>query len=355
LRAYGMSARLDRDIEEYLSYRRDCFGAVPDAQDINFEDFLAFLDLEYYLGLRGSDTWSDDGNESQILIKTMIGHVIVEATPPVSAIPKLYLRFAELLQPGDFVLTFNYDTLLERSLEALGRKYRLFPNRFSEIRSGSAVIDSEGEREEVAILKMHGSVDWFDRNSYQGRCDAMEAAGLADKPNDPVFNAEGRIDVLPIVEGPRYPDDPLSEIYRVKNVQDLYADSLFFRATPWLLVPSTAKVVYAERVKEFWHGLGQAGGWNLGCGVIGFSLPDHDEYVRQVLWRFIRNYQGSWWDEEFYDGMRKAPVALIDLRRSEAEREDWFTRFKFVDFDKARVDLDGFRLEALDAFFSPRD
>src|SRR5262249_5367464 len=83
---------------------------------VNYEEFLGYLDIEYHLGLRGSDTWSDDGNEAQVVAKTLIGQVIAERMPSKKAIPQLYLNFVRKLRPGDTILTFNCDVLLEHAL-----------------------------------------------------------------------------------------------------------------------------------------------------------------------------------------------------------------------------------------------
>jgi len=117
----GRAARFDHDLETYLRYRLECDGIRLNPAGIDFEDFLAFLDLEHYLGLAGSDTWSNDGNESQCMVKRLIGQILVECTPSADALPQLYCDFAEQLTYGDYVLSFNYDTVLERALEHVGR------------------------------------------------------------------------------------------------------------------------------------------------------------------------------------------------------------------------------------------
>lgn len=348
-----MAAKVERDLTAYQDYLSECFGLEVPADEINFEEFLGFLDIEYFLGLRGSDTWSDDGNETQVIVKTLIGRILAESMPPVGGVPPLYLQFAERLQPGDYVLTFNYDVLLERALEQVGKPFRLFPNRYEESYPSHDVIDSD--RDEVVLLKMHGSIDWFDRASYRRRCENRDAHGIAQRPADPVFNSDNDLVLKPVVDGLVRADDPLREVYRVGEVEKVYAMPLFFRATPLLILPSAAKVVFAEKLKDFWWGIGQAGGWNLGCGLIGFSLPDHDDYARQVIWRYVRNYQHSWWDEEYFDGLKKAPAAFIDLRRSDSEKADWHERYRFINSERARIDLGGFREEALDMFFADRD
>ncbi len=99
---------------------------------MDLEEFMAFLDIEFHLGLRGKETWSSHGNETQVVVKTLIGKILAERMP--ANIPDQYLAFARLLKPDDYVLTFNYDVLLERALESAGIPFRLYPNRYKPAR-----------------------------------------------------------------------------------------------------------------------------------------------------------------------------------------------------------------------------
>jgi hypothetical protein len=136
-------------------------------------------------------------------------------------------------------------------------------------------------------------------------------------------------------------------MYRVLDVESLYATDILFHATPWLLSPSATKFVFAEKLKSFWWGLGRAGAWNLGVVIIGYSLPQHDDYARQALFRLVRNFQENWWDEEFPGGYRKKPLLLIDYKLEANEVDDYRRRYGFVDPEKAIYYLNGFNDEAV--------
>ncbi len=140
----------------FRKYKEAVDGSAPPAESLDFEEFISFLDIEHYLGLRGSDTSSSEGNETQVAVKRYIGQVIWEATPRLKNIPPLYLEFARRLKGGDTVITFNYDTLLEESLDAVGQPYRLFRERFTQIGTLSCTTDMS--LHEVVLLKPHGSV-----------------------------------------------------------------------------------------------------------------------------------------------------------------------------------------------------
>lgn len=230
--------------------------------------------------------------------------------------------------------------------------YRLFPQRYKEIHFNYNTVDNS--EDEVVILKVHGSIDWFSKEPYKLMQEAYSQCGLQEDPEHPVFNLDKDITVDPILEGPRSEDDPLKNIYRVKEIRKVYETKSWFKAPPWILPPSTSKLLHSSKVREFWQGLGQAGGYNLGCAVIGFSLPRQDEYVRQILWRVITNYQNSWWNEEYFNGLRKTPLALVDKRETESEKKRYQEQYNFVDWNKTKSHLNGFNQESLHIIFASR-
>jgi hypothetical protein len=343
LRAQAMNGRasmFEDDLKDYLEFKRKCDGVELTEETVNFEEFLGFLDVEHYLGLRGKDTWSEDGNETQVLVKTLIAQILVERTPGKNQIPDLYLRFAEKLKPEDLVITFNYDVLLERALEVAGTPFRLFTERHANSSSETLIVDST--RQEAIVLKVHGSVDWFDRRSYRQMEESYQRHGISEPPRSPVFNAGLRL--APLLEGPRFRTDPLKEVYRLFDVDRFYRNPPIFQETPVLLNPSPAKLLYSDKFLDFWWGLGRLGSLNFRMAVIGFSLPVHDDYSRQILYRIITNYQGGeYWDQEFMNsGKRKRPLVLVDLRKSESGRNDYLKRYSFVDCSRADICLNGF-------------
>lgn len=347
-RAKGANERarhhFEKDLQAYIDYKRECDGAILSPETVQFEEFIAHLDVEHYLGLRGSSTWSEDGNETQILVKTLIGEILTERTPEVQDVPKLYLDFARLLKPSDVILTFNYDVLLERALDAVGVAYRLFPSRYQTVVEGQAEVDDS--KDEVVVLKMHGSVDWFDRTPYDDRERERLARGLLSGHGHPVFDMAQELGVKQLTDGPRRSSDPLQRVYRVADTAKLYKSGLLFLATPVLLNPSPLKLVYSSIFQEFWNGLGRDGALNFGMTIIGFSLPPHDEYLRQVMHRLVTNYQTKHWDDCFL-GHRKSPLVMIDFRSDETGRQDLLDRYRFIDLSKASTLWNGFNKEAL--------
>jgi hypothetical protein len=118
-------SHLEGDLDRYEQYLAD----TDPTRSFDLEEFGAWLDWEHTLRLRGSDTFSPDGNRSSLQLRWAIGHVLHTSTP--ATLPGVYLEFARRLITSDVVLTLNYDLLLERALDEVGVPFRRFPQRSS--------------------------------------------------------------------------------------------------------------------------------------------------------------------------------------------------------------------------------
>jgi hypothetical protein len=345
---FGRDNWLERDLAEYVEYRQSVDGVAVTPETVDYEDFMSFLDVEHFLGLRGGDTWSSEGNEGQLLVKGLIGKIIHERTMHALAdLPRCYLQFAESLAPSDIVVTFNYDVLIERSLERVGKPYRLFPHRFSEIGRYSNTIDSS--RQEVIVLKMHGSVDWFSRESYEFSEQSYREQGFKATPHDPVFADPEKFRPRPLLEGPQSPEEPLLKVYRIDA--DRFYSAPHPASAPVILSPSRMKIVYSDRVKNFWFGFRDAGAMSLSVGIIGFSLSGHDEYVKHSIYRLVDNFLNANQDLEF-EGRRKTKLKVIDYRPDEESRREFLDRYRFVDWTRTDLFLEGFGESAVEMLFA---
>ncbi|MFA6244055.1 MAG: hypothetical protein WC655_24140, partial [Candidatus Hydrogenedentales bacterium] len=76
------------------------------------------------------------------------------------------VRWAESIGENDSVLTFNYDTLVERALTSLGRSWN----------HGIGLNDVKG----ISVHKYHGSIDWIISHRSQS---PTKLDLLYDKPN----------------------------------------------------------------------------------------------------------------------------------------------------------------------------
>ena len=349
---YGSETKFSRDIHNYLEYCSDCGVTGQTEDNLDLELFMSYLDIEHYLGFRGSDTWSQEGNESQLMIRKAIGEVIDDRTPSADRLPDFYYRFAENLSAHDTVLTLNYDLVLERALSIVGMPYRRFPNRFQSLYQNGGILDSKIE--ELVLLKLHGSVDWFDDRQYLELKSTFERQGATYLPDHSVFADPTRYGLKPLAEGLQPKDDSLQHIHWIEKVSEYYALDRGFNA-PFILSPSHVKFVYAEPIMSFWRGIGRSGGYNLGVSIVGFSLPAHDEYIRIGLYQMLSNY-GSWWNERMLDNRLKDYARFVDYRTSEEQIADYHLRYRFADPERSRFNFGGFGPDAIDFLFhQPRE
>lgn len=344
---YGLETKLHKDLEDYIEYRKVCDGLDLRADEVNLEELMSFLDIEHFLRLRGSKTWSQEGNEAQLMIRKAIGDVIHKKTPPADCLPDVYYQFAKNLSLHDIVITLNYDILLERALDYIGKPYRLFPHRFSQVGHSANTIDSDVK--EIVILKLHGSVDWFDNRQFLESKAYLKESGTTKSRIHSVFDDPKRYDAEPIAQGPRSLDDPLLHIYRIKGVDEYYLNDRDFNA-PFILSPSHIKYIYAQPLLSFWEGIGRSGGANLGISIVGFSLPIHDEYIRIVLYQMISNYQQVWWGQSIL-GVKKDKVRMVDFHSSKKDIAAYKSRYGFVDSSKTEYMFDGFNDESINFLF----
>jgi hypothetical protein len=246
------------------------------------------------------------------------------------------LDFARRLKGGDTILTFNYDTLLEKCLDAVGQPYRLFRERPDML------------TDEVVLLKLHGSVDWFNSCQYADHVKVAEEFGYIAE--DPIFGPKRIVDSIPLVDGERQPQDPLKAIFRVLDPSALYTNN-YPLVTPHILAPSFTKIVYVGALKDLWYELGRMGSLEQGMAIIGFSLPAHDEYLRQTLYRLTRNYTHNNWPEVMPD-RAKTRLRMVDLRSAGHPLAEFYARYGFIDWTKADVWFDGFSEASLDFIFN---
>jgi hypothetical protein len=341
------ASKFSTDLANYIGFRKDALGERLTPENINFEDFIRYLDIEHYLGLRGSDTWSTQGNEGTIVTKYLIGKILARYQNSLKSIPELYLEFARRLDLYDTVISFNYDTLLEQALEAVGKPYRLFPWRYKEVGDYGGTIDNS--RDELVVLKMHGSIDWFDRGHYTSHI--KQYGSNATAPDSIIFANEKELDLIPLTEGPRPDNDPLRSVYRARNLKALYAKDLLFRATPRMLPPSNAKLLYSNGMHDFWRGMDDNGVYSYGMSIIGFSLPDQDDYLRQIIYTLVTNYQRYNADRDHL-GRLKSPLTIVDYFGDADAEKRFRERYRFVDWSTTTLLGKGFNADALDPMFA---
>lgn len=118
--------------------------------------------------------------------RKLIEHFIVKFLLPDALKPKqdLLLKFAEFIQPGDLIITFNYDLLIEQALW----KAKLWSPQDGYLLgefSGNLIYDkSKLFKNKVPILKLHGSINWHKAGRF---CDNVQIDLSHPKNYQPYF------------------------------------------------------------------------------------------------------------------------------------------------------------------------
>ncbi len=345
----GLLQILQPDIDAYLGLRSGIEGGKVTFADIDLESFISYLDVEHYLLLLGSDTWSSEGNRSQILIRNLICKVLYERQAEMSKEAwALYDMFASFLRPDDIIVTLNYDTILESSLLHNKIPLRFSQHRLSSVDYSGGIVNTEAKQ--VVLLKMHGSINWFDVSKYNDAAEYFQQGSRFQNPTHPVF-ANHR-DFLPQkIVGPKYHlDSPLNKVYYIKDVRKYLQLCEYVFHAPLIISPSYAKMVYLNPLRSFWSGFNAAGYLNPEMIIVGFSFSPHDEYLLIPIVRAITNFQQHNQSKELRYSVGN--LKLVDYKRSPKEISDFKSRLPFIDWAKTDAFWDGLTTETIKQVFN---
>jgi len=331
VRPSGQNSILEQEIEEWASlYPRE---------PIDLERVLAYSHRKHYLRLIGSDEFFAHGSRSVVAARRATQRILIRATP--SDTPKLYRDFAQRLCPRDVVLTFNYDTLLEQALDEVGKPYTLSPEWWLKTDPG------EFRPRFVDLLKLHGSIDWYDRY-YHDAAVRWHAEHGHNVPNrDPIFGPDPTVPSEPLARGPtdgKFGKHILPRVFRVPDHTSHFPmeERIGSNIVPFILPPAYDKLLGHDPVLDLWENLHQGQGYNASIIVIGYSMPPHDIYAYETLGRLFVQYQQG--GDVTYWGHRRVPIQVVTLADSEQHA---LQRLPFLDPAKTRVWNHGFSTDSL--------
>lgn len=338
---------LKNAIHEYLDYFYGKTGEKVTEEEIKLEEFMSYLDIDRHLALHGGDYTAPEEP-----LKNLISYVLHNDEKRITNEQyQLYEKFVERLEPYDIIFTFNYDTVLEKALKRKNIPYRLYPYRHKyDEKTKGLIIDG---KEEITILKMHGSINWFDKSYYQEWRDDWLQRGYDREPPFAVFDGRMDNEIHRLLDEPFPQNDLLKNIYIAENL-DRYFDIYFWydkgrvSDSPFIIAPSHHKLISLSYLSNFWGGFTNSIIGPNRIAIIGFSLPQHDEYIRQPLYWYIRNFYKY---GEPLDG-KKSKLKIIDFRKDEAEIDEFKTNYRFADEEWTDFYFKGFCEEALDVIFS---
>jgi hypothetical protein len=172
VRARGPNEGLQRRYKRIRKVFRDEFptrGRWPIPMEEAFSLLYVSKDFpEIYVARRGRRRIAGARREIEDFLRLTFGilSAIEERVPP----DNLYTALVSSLQPGDTLLTLNYDTLLDSALVNAGWD----PTTGYDLIAGRAKITWTRRKpapsktlEDVKLLKLHGSLNWYVRGSFK--------------------------------------------------------------------------------------------------------------------------------------------------------------------------------------------
>lgn len=236
------------DLERFLDFSSRAKQENHTEETVLLEDFISFLDIEHYLKLEGKDHWSDSGNRSQLAIKNMIARILHREKGQYKNWD-LYLDFGSSLQPGDVIVTFNYDTIVEDALDELGERYVFGIDEWQRDRNSPERDNS------ILVLKLHGSLDWYSVSPFENSLKFVRGQNRYWEQKDPLFSFSHDHEIVRAFPYLDNQESGLSSIYRVKDVGSIQVGTPSVTKAPYIVSPSQSKIVYLNEIVDLWFGL----------------------------------------------------------------------------------------------------
>ncbi len=326
----GWEGTLEEEIREWtLLY--------PDMA-VDLERVLAYSHRKHYLGLLGPDEYFEHGSRSIVAARRAIQQVLIAATP--SSPPPLYLKFCHNLSPNDLVLTFNYDTLLEQSLDDVIKPYTLTPEWWlsrERLESGQKYVD---------LLKLHGSVDWYTRQYHDEATRWHYEQGNHVPDCDPIFGPNPLVQPEPLSRAPveGLGQRILAQVFRVPNHLEHFPFEERFgsHVVPFVLPLAHDKLLGHDAILDLWESLHHTMDIFSAIIIIGYSMPSYDNYAYEALGSLFVSYQQGGDTTKW--GQRRVPIQVIT---KSASGESALKGIPFLDPSKTRVWHKGFSHESL--------
>lgn len=209
----------------------------------NIEDFLdRIIAYEDLFGAYGGIYRQDYFKEIRTLASLGLCLALVPTLGQWNA--KAIDNFVKKIQPGDTILTFNWDTLLEFSLYKHFHAEQILYCPLTYERKSS---------QRITFVKLHGSIDWLDDKEYY-----------------PERRTEDRWEKIG------------HHIWRLKE-QKHFAPMCM--GVPAFIIPPTSRKTYDQHpdIKEFWD----VGFWSIRESpeiyIIGYGFPKTDIHAQALI------------------------------------------------------------------------
>lgn len=353
-----IEAYIDDSSQIFLGHKDIVKRAISNYQEfsqqnineINIEDLIEFIDYRNFLGMTGSLS-----DRSQSTIRVLISIILNKKQQSISN-EELYKKFVSQLSPDDIIITLNYDTILESFLNKQGIKYKLFPPYLCKERLNYPCVPG------INLLKVHGSINWFDHNEYLERMKQdrlRNDISFSGPASDFVFNNQhDKLELNPVIPLNFEPliNTSLSDIYWISDSDlDRYTEAYndphgrtinhFPPAitNPVILSPSYTKLLYSHSIKDLFYGASFYGRDIDKIILIGCSMTNSDSYIRQCLFYILRQYYGMY--------NNKKNILIINKASNRKQKRELKRNYSFIGKNRMDLELGGFTEETLSTIF----
>ncbi|MBX9586623.1 MAG: SIR2 family protein [Gammaproteobacteria bacterium] len=339
-------------LDNYIKYRQIKIA------DINIEDFIEFIDYENFLNFFGE--LGDSRGNNQDIIRFLIAKCLSEKQKEIKE-SDLYNQFVSELNENDIIISLNYDTILESLFKKFKKQYHLFPSEYL----GKYEINMKPPKSTM-LLKVHGSINWFDYNEYSQLLEKdgnyrLSLSAISRLPSDFVFNNQHDKpnELTPLIPYGFKPD-------RETRLQDIYSISMddldryvkafntpFERQNnklpnalmhPVILSPAHSKLLYSNPIKDLFHGAYFYGRDISKIIIIGCGLPDYDRYIRQWIYGIKTKYFGMY--------KAKSNILVINYAETDSDKKSIKNNYSFLNNKNIDFVYDGFSISCLSKIFS---
>jgi hypothetical protein len=217
----------------------------------NIEDFLNLLEMARVFNSEDyveSSLWPKErvARVRDIVLSVISDYIWSFSIRPEGPSQSLRDYLSHQVSHKDVIVTFNWDLLIEQAIEGLKKPPKV-----------EYQYSRDSERKKLVLLKPHGSVNWFDKES------AVTIGHLSGKDLD------SRIKLV-----------DFSELLLSRDT---------FDANPLLVAPLANKDFSTHRVlTETWTSVYRAVSDATSLYILGYSLPKEDQFSRFVLRRALR-------------------------------------------------------------------
>ena len=230
-------------------------GFLPDVVDF-FSALRTYMDIGS--GLAGTDF--NDARDLHRLLKRGIAHVLINAAKQVDQERFRESEFlADMISPGNIILTSNWDTLIERyaAMHAIPLRFKSRSRHFPE--------------SEVTLLKLHGSLDWCQVGARAAGYEDADYASLGER----IHGSRQYSYSLP--EG-------ADEIVRVRwDLGDTWQRVKARSREPWMVTMVTGKQDDLGPLRDVWRDAYRALSYAETLEIVGYSMPADDVEIRTIL------------------------------------------------------------------------